>query len=142
MDCTCKLCGHNWASRRNTPPIACPRCKQYGWDQSPRQLRYSYRVFALLHPSTKQAHYVGVSCNPNDAALLTHACASRKGRTWLDTLRTDGLTPILQIIEHTTHEQSLLREGYWIRYYRDLGHPILNKKADGWVSRHRATTKP
>ncbi len=27
----CKLCGHEWKSRK-VHPLACPRCKRYDWD--------------------------------------------------------------------------------------------------------------
>jgi len=32
----CKLCGHKWSPRKNTTPIACPKCKRYDWRKNER----------------------------------------------------------------------------------------------------------
>ena len=29
----CKLCGHEWISRTEKKPKACPACKRYDWEK-------------------------------------------------------------------------------------------------------------
>jgi predicted Zn-ribbon and HTH transcriptional regulator len=29
----CKLCGHEWNSRIEGKPLACPKCKRYDWEE-------------------------------------------------------------------------------------------------------------
>ena len=33
MKYKCKLCYHQWKSRKDDKPKACPRCKRYDWDK-------------------------------------------------------------------------------------------------------------
>ena len=33
----CKLCGHQWKSRKDDIPLACPRCKRYDWDKEKKE---------------------------------------------------------------------------------------------------------
>ena len=32
MKCKCRLCGHEWESRKEKPRM-CPRCKRYDWKE-------------------------------------------------------------------------------------------------------------
>lgn len=44
MKCHCNQCRHEWATRGNKTPLACPRCKRYDWAEPTKRKKDRERI--------------------------------------------------------------------------------------------------
>ncbi len=85
-------------------------------------------IYALLHPDTGKAHYVGKSKHPVKRLEEHTKCAALALRSWIEELEADGQLPALAILEAVGDEPDAWRpaENRWIGRLRDAGHPLTN----------------
>lgn len=105
------------------------------WDQGPIKNLSSagekpYRIYALIDPDTRFAHYVGQTANTLHLRLLEHTKkpgSTRKGE-WVRSLTASGRAPQIVLLEEIvgTRGRAYERERYWIDRLRNEGNPILN----------------
>lgn len=98
-------------------------------------------IYGLLDPRTAKVRYVGKTNDPK--RRLSQHIKGRDDqrmtpvRTWVKALARRGIEPRMIEIELCEPAQWEDRERYWIRYFRDGGHDILNM-ADGGNQPHCA----
>lgn len=89
-----------------------------------------------MHPTTFEVRYVGKG-HDRRAYSFSH----RKGhhKNWINSLKKQGKTPRVTIIEQNLSEQqSLEREIFWIKTYKDRGCKLTNATEGGdGVSGHK-----
>jgi hypothetical protein len=85
-------------------------------------------IYTLSDPRDNQVRYVGKTDNPERRLVMHLRDKDICHRTnWLRELTTNGLEPILTIIETVEEGQSWEeREIYWISYYRSIGCKLTN----------------
>jgi hypothetical protein len=92
-----------------------------------------YQIYALVDPRDNTIRYVGLSDDVK-VRLYRHTRSSpgnMQEYRWIEELRRDGLSPILQVLEtiDTGDDRYALareREEYWISEMNRLGYPLLN----------------
>lgn len=87
-----------------------------------------YSIYALIDPVDESVRYIGMSAQPE--IRLAYHLAGSFGRKlhWIQDLRSQGLLPVLEILETTDSKQYAYdREGYWIHYYAKRHAPLLNR---------------
>ncbi|HUY80090.1 MAG TPA: GIY-YIG nuclease family protein [Ktedonobacterales bacterium] len=86
-------------------------------------------IYALIDPRDQTIRYIGKSNDPQ-FRLIRHIRSRRIGKTiknsWIISLISQGLLPVLQTIEEVPVEHWEERERYWIQYYREQGSPLTN----------------
>lgn len=95
-----------------------------------------YSVYGLCDPETFDVYYIGCSLDPQRRYanhLNSNGKDSNKARrAWISMLKSQGLQPVLVIIEDNLKEfdadgrDVFTREAYWIAFYHDLGAPLTN----------------
>jgi len=91
-------------------------------------------IYALLDPITSEVRYVGQTKNPRKR-LLSHISLARTGRErnhkacWIKGLLSKELEPIQKLLETCEIEIGHNQEDFWIKYYQDKNHRILNTEA-------------
>lgn len=83
-------------------------------------------IYTLSHPVTKRVMYVGKSNNPS-LRLLKHlgSEASFRVQSWVLELASQGLRPVMSIVDHVTEEEADSAERLWIGRCRVEG-KLLN----------------
>ncbi len=91
-------------------------------------------IYVLVDPNTLQKRYVGVSLDPQDR-LKRHItyCQGRKTHKerWIDNLRQQGQTPLLEVLEEISEWSWELEERKWIAFGRQQGWPLTNETDGG-----------
>ena len=88
-------------------------------------------IYALSSPSEPgKVRYIGKTIDPQ-RRLAQHIHNKDKNHrgSWLTSLRSQGLTPVMTIIEETTSDQWKEREIFWIAFYQD--HDLTNSTEGG-----------
>ena len=89
-------------------------------------------IYALTTPDTGQIRYIGYSSNP-EKRLKKHL--QDKANThkvhWIQSLKKQGLTPGLLLIEECKADNWQEREKAWIAHYRAQGLPLTNGTSGG-----------
>lgn len=90
-------------------------------------------IYALVDPITEQVRYIGKSNNPRKRynAHLTDTRFSKHKINWIKKLKEQSLVPVLQILEEVSQEIWQERERYWIAFYREHGHNLINETDGG-----------
>ncbi|MGH2496123.1 MAG: GIY-YIG nuclease family protein [Ktedonobacteraceae bacterium] len=92
-----------------------------------------YQIYALVDPRDNAIRYVGLSDDVK-VRMYQHTRSypgNVEEQRWIEELRRDGLSPILQVLEtiDTGDDRYALareREEYWITEMSRLGYPLLN----------------
>ena len=91
-------------------------------------------IYLLRCPKTNEVKYVGKANDPK-SRYYSHM---RNGRTeishkrnWINSLKKEGLFPILDIIKKVSIENWKYWERYYIAYYKSKGHNLTNYKKGG-----------
>lgn len=93
-------------------------------------------IYALCDPRTGRVRYIGKARDPvyrwqqhrrgeNCRGVRTHRAS------WLDSLRRDGLAPVLRILAVVTIEEWRAAECAWIAHAKALGHDLVNGTEGG-----------
>lgn len=84
-------------------------------------------IYTLTDPRDQRVYYVGQSIHVRER-LLQHALYGKGAvRLWIKEMLNEHVFPVFTIIESFEDvEMAKERERYWIRYYADLNHPLLN----------------
>lgn len=93
-----------------------------------------WTIYALSDPRSKTViRYIGKTSKPLSERLRKHRAKNNSPNypisIWNQSLRKDGLLPIIFKIEETTYEKSFEREEHWIKFFRPLG--LLLNQSDG-----------
>lgn len=88
-------------------------------------------IYGLFNPRELEFFYVGSSVNPH-ARFNNHM--SGKGvspmiKAVVDELTAEGLKPEMRILEEVSRAERRRYEGYWINYYRKVGHRLVNQRS-------------
>ena len=78
-------------------------------------------IYSLIDPRTKEIRYIGSTTTPK-ARLTQHLSESNniKKFNWIQSLLSENLKPILNIIECVNVSNLIEREQYWTNYYKEL----------------------
>lgn len=88
-------------------------------------------VYAWKHPQTGEIRYVGKAKDLDDRLKhYRHKVHSPHLRSWMESLRRDGLEPALMILEECKGWLSQ-RERWWIAHGRACGWKLINKTDGG-----------
>jgi len=91
-------------------------------------------IYALSDPRTREVRYVGKTTDPRQR-LRQHSSDSRgritPTKAWLRSLRRDGLTPIMQVLETCTADAWEERERHHIARLRAEGCRLTNLAEGG-----------
>jgi group I intron endonuclease len=86
-------------------------------------------IYTLSDPITKKVRYVGKTDNL-DYRLKKHINESKNKRThkekWVDSLITQGLTPIMDILDIVNKTEWCFYETYWISQMKTWGFDLTN----------------
>lgn len=126
----------------------CPRCKQirtdgHLWveDDGKERLYFSrycqactdatpHVIYRLICPILNQVRYIGITSQPLERRLAGHMrkeSGTEQKYAWIDTLRSHGLTPLIEAIATAPNElQAKQAEQTWIDHYIQLGCPLTN----------------
>ena len=91
-------------------------------------------IYILLHPITLDIRYVGKTKNPkqrfHNHCNKAHNPKSHK-RNWINSLREQGLKPIMQVIDKVEESEWQFWEQYWIVQLKCWGFNLVNHTAGG-----------
>lgn len=91
-------------------------------------------IYTLTDPRTNEIRYVGKANNVTQR-YLAHLNRARKHQihklNWINSLRKDGLKPILQIIDVVPIEEWIFWETYWISQIKTWGFNLINYTQGG-----------
>lgn len=89
-------------------------------------------IYTLSDPRTSVVRYVGKSNDP-EYRLINHCKDKRltKNKSWIVSLRNQGLKPLLEIIDEVPAEEWEFWEQYWIAQMRVWGFSLNNLTAGG-----------
>jgi group I intron endonuclease len=79
-------------------------------------------IYSLSHPLTNEVRYIGKTINIKrryKQHLYDNRVKSHKG-SWIQSLKSQGLKPIMEIIEECTDQNWEDREKYWIEKFDNL----------------------
>lgn len=84
-------------------------------------------IYTLSDPRDGRVRYVGQSYDPKKR-LKTHKekWDNIPKRLWLKELSSNGLRPVLDVLESVSDGSHRTREAFWIKHYLDLGYDLLN----------------
>src|SRR5713226_1431458 len=91
-----------------------------------------YQIYALVDPRDNLAHYVGISIDAQSRFYgHMHDVTGNYGESrWINSLKKNGLSPILQILEVIDGDNAgaiaCEKEQYWISEMLRIGHPLSN----------------
>jgi hypothetical protein len=90
-------------------------------------------IYTLSDPRDNAIRYVGYT--PNIDRRFNEHCRKQYENNhrahWLMLLRSLGLKPIMEIIEECNEDTWQNREIYWIIWYREQGHQLVNDAIGG-----------
>lgn len=88
-----------------------------------------YIVYGLLDPTDYLFHYIGMTRDVYERFRQHIGCHedNQYKNEWIQQLGRKGLRPHLVLIETSMDPYQIkMRESYWIRYYIEERHPLLN----------------
>lgn len=92
-------------------------------------------IYALCEPETGEVRYIGKTRTPkrrerehNKTSVYS---SSDLKNAWVNELHSIGTSPVFSIVEQCTKDNWQEREVHFIRYYRELGHRLLNQRKGG-----------
>ncbi len=92
----------------------------------------TYTIYALIDPRDNLVHYVGISVDAETRFYghMHDVTGNYEERRWIKSLKKNGLSPILQVLEvingDNAHAIACEQEQYWITEMLRLGHPLSN----------------
>lgn len=86
-------------------------------------------IYTLSHPLTKEIRYVGKT--KHIKRRLSDHCTSnkyncKKGK-WIKSLISDGLRPLIEILDEVDEDIVNIIEAYWIAQFEHWGFNLVNK---------------
>lgn len=93
-------------------------------------------IYGLVDPRTNEVRYVGKTINPTNRhnqhlkfrAYYAHTYKAR----WINSLKQEKLQPKFVILEKVNNDRAVVREQYWIGYYKNLvGDGLTNSTTGG-----------
>lgn len=91
-------------------------------------------IYTLEHPITKEVRYVGKTKNPKERfhnhCNRLHNEHSHK-RNWINSLRSIGLKPKMNILDEVNESEWKYWEKYWIEQFRQWGFDLVNHTSGG-----------
>ena len=124
---------------RRQPPVRPPRIYALGQGMDeynlhwPKPIVPEYRsvIYGLRAAGESRFHYVGSTFVPGQR--LTNHWAKRfwpsdEKAQWLAQLMDRGEQPVLVVLEMTTRAKRQELERRWIRFLRETGHPLTNRR--------------
>lgn len=92
-------------------------------------------IYALRDPTTQQIRYIGKSDTPKKR-LRAHLGGCRRGErghrpNWLRSLASNGLKPILEIVDEVLIDEWQAAEAAYIIFYKEEGYPLVNGTPGG-----------
>ena len=91
-------------------------------------------IYILIDPITLEIRYVGKTNNPYQRFrhhLVSSANPKSHKRNWINSLREEGLKPIMQIIDEVEEIEWQFWEQYWIVQLKCWGFDLVNHTAGG-----------
>lgn len=91
-------------------------------------------IYTLEHPITKEVRYVGKTKNPKERfhnhCNRLHNEHSHK-RNWINSLKKEGLRPVMKILDEVLDSDWKYWEKYWILQLRCWGFNLVNHTSGG-----------
>jgi hypothetical protein len=116
--------------------------------RKPKDINTVCHIYRLLCPSEgMRVKYVGKTVKPLKRRLSEHIWEADKYHlkshksNWIRKLNKLGFSPIVELIETCTWDNSQDREKYWISYYRNLNPNLCNETNGGEGVLGRVMTK-
>ncbi len=90
-------------------------------------------IYALKDPTTNEIRYVGKTNNPTNryAGHLSDKNNRLHKTRWINTLKENGLLPVIEILECASRDNWKERERYWIKKCRSEGANLTNISIGG-----------
>ncbi len=88
-------------------------------------------IYGIFNPREQEFFYVGSTVNPG-ARLKEHTTGSSTSplvKGTIDELILEGFEPELRILAEVPDAERRKHEGYWIDYYRQHGHRLVNRNS-------------
>lgn len=102
-----------------------------------------YTIYVLRDPRNNAIRYVGATCQSLSKRLQNHLNEKAiQKKLWLDDLKSQGLRPVIQIIENVSSGERVAElEHAWILLFDAIGCALLNhhyqtRHFDGSVTWH------
>lgn len=94
----------------------------------------NYKIYCLKHPITNEIKYIGLTKNELCKRLSQHISdVYKKGgylnykKTWILSLKKENLKPKIELIEGgLTQQESVEKEKYYIKKFKNLGYKLTN----------------
>lgn len=87
-----------------------------------REKYYFPKIYGLICPKSGLVRYVGTTKRYLSERLWRHLNPPKKyndrKQKWINSLKKEGLSPKIILIEETTKTKQLDRESYWIDFYK------------------------
>ena len=91
-------------------------------------------IYTLEHPVTKEVRYIGKTKNPKERfhnhCNRLHNQYSHK-RNWINSLRNQGLKPVMNILDEINESEWKYWEKFWIEQFRQWGFDLVNHTSGG-----------
>jgi hypothetical protein len=89
-------------------------------------------IYLLVDPRGIKKGYVGKAANPQKR-FAQHVGSGARGycRSWIMSLKKQGLIPTLVVLDIVPDSQWEEQERHWIKYYRELGWVLVNLTEGG-----------
>lgn len=95
----------------------------------------NYTIYGLKDPIDGVYKYIGCTIKPLNRRLDVHLASksNQKKTEWISILRSKKLKPIINPIfqVYGTEQQAFDNEIFFIKTFRDIGHPLLNMTIGG-----------
>lgn len=114
-----------------------------------------YKIYCLKHPSTLEIKYIGVTISSLSTRLCQHKHDAVKKNSdkyvsrWIRKVVSEGLFPIIELVEEVTKDTWEEREKYWIAFYDNLTNTreggkglVINRDVSGIQRSAEAHKKP
>lgn len=86
-------------------------------------------IYILIDPKSEKVRYVGKANNVTQR-YRAHLNRARKHqqhkKNWIDSLKKDGLKPIIEIIDVVPIDEWIFWETYWISQFKTWGFDLIN----------------
>jgi group I intron endonuclease len=91
------------------------------------------KIYTLSHPITKEVRYVGKTINELSKRLSQHLCDKRinKKVSWIKSLKKQGLTPEIELLETINDNDWKNEEIFYIGYFKMIGFKLVNMTEGG-----------
>jgi len=89
-------------------------------------------IYTLEHPITEEVRYVGKTNNLK-IRLGNHLCGRQKTHkvNWIKSLKSQGLIPVMKILDEVYKEDWIFWEVYWINQFKIWGFNLVNATNGG-----------